>query len=855
MSEALSNINTLLNHYQKLNAFKRWFFPGKVAQALKEFAKDTSSARHAALVYQAYFKHTNFFTRWLFSCLLKFSELITTQELQSLNNSMLLINSQGQATLKTEANFEKIVKATDIYDVVYAWKELHQKGLLAGSQAQDNFDTVFHSNWPIRAAQGLYYLNRYGLLNGSQTQAIREIVVRKPDLVYEALTDLYEAEPLKGHQGQANFIALANAVNPKKIIYGLKAIQTSLLKGSQAQANFDAVLRATNIESLSYALDSLGMKGLLKDNHAQANFDTIVGSINPENAVCALEHLNRYNLLTGEWAHAFRRTIASVAKPLEMAKALESSHRLDLFTGERAQANFDMIVRAADPWKTLFILWTLQRSGLLTGEQAEANFNAVFHAADPNAVLSALQYLNEDGLLTGEQATANRNAVASAANPKEVKEALLYLHWARLLTGAQAQGNFNAVIVTHAALLTAPWMVIHWSRIPRHVFTQACLDDIIALAATHHNDLAAGQAAITRYLIRLIQGVQRPAQLNQNQSTHTASVHATTDLTAWLLSSKYSTLAIDIAKQWQAMVSAVTAMTPSEDLPQAEIEAAIRCLARLTQQAPAVNLSITANKKANSLTLIEKLKLNLVDEVKTLMATLTATLNQESRIGLQTFIVWVYEAVKDNPLVMELFTKALFEIQRGYNLNEQGQDEGGDDKPICYGGTANKFCEKLSSFSPFIEFIFVDKETINLKMQQLTRQAALTYLKQLHHEASNGEPQALTAYQQALAHFNENRERPIYQHVFDKNNLTEVIMAEFDGLYDKEKLMMCIQQFKEHGIDYLKALTHEKDYQALINHPPHAIKQFTSPDGSTPRFFNLSDQGKRSINPICFSNK
>jgi hypothetical protein len=74
------------------------------------------------------------------------------------------------------------------------------------------------------------------------------------------------------------------------------------------------------------------------------------------------------------------------------------------------------------------------------------------------------------------------------------------------------------------------------------------------------------------------------------------------------------------------------------------------------------------------------------------------------------------------------FIDALYEIQRGRNINEAGVDVGGDDAPICAGGTFNKLIEALVHIHPDVQLVFVSQDGAALKFKIVVIEEAMFYL-------------------------------------------------------------------------------------------------------------------------------
>jgi hypothetical protein len=78
-----------------------------------------------------------------------------------------------------------------------------------------------------------------------------------------------------------------------------------------------------------------------------------------------------------------------------------------------------------------------------------------------------------------------------------------------------------------------------------------------------------------------------------------------------------------------------------------------------------------------------------------------------------------------------LFVEGLYEIQRGYNLDDAGHDRGGEDRPICTGGAFNKLMEKLNGIHQDVEVYYITQEGASSKFIRLAAAHADAYLQSL----------------------------------------------------------------------------------------------------------------------------
>ncbi|KTC72539.1 hypothetical protein Lbir_1314 [Legionella birminghamensis] len=162
-------------------------------------------------------------------------------------------------------------------------------------------------------------------------------------------------------------------------------------------------------------------------------------------------------------------------------------------------------------------------------------------------------------LMSFEQADTNRQALGQSYKPGDVAHGLAILHNAGLLTG---ENNRQVLVRSDRPGNIAPVL---------NILNNAGLVQL--------------------------EEAEEPEQLNEAQSTHTASVHAATDLTMWLLASKYlQSDSRPAVSTWNEIGTAIGALSPSADLPAEVIAAANRGMTRLGRTP--INLTVDAEKKS-----------------------------------------------------------------------------------------------------------------------------------------------------------------------------------------------------------------------------------------------------------------
>jgi hypothetical protein len=140
------------------------------------------------------------------------------------------------------------------------------------------------------------------------------------------------------------------------------------------------------------------------------------------------------------------------------------------------------------------------------------------------------------------------------------------------------------------------------------------------------------------------------------------------------------------------------------------------------------------------------------------------------------------------------FVQALYEIQRGYNLSETGEDQGGDDRPICSPGTFNKLIERLNGVHPDCEIQFVTGETATLKLPIVVREEAMNYLTTLS-KVSTAEGRA--EFVALMGRVKEEGVEVIWDQI--QGHVADRMFDEFGRLYPLGKTNFAFTSFIEAG--------------------------------------------------------
>ncbi len=427
----------------------------------------------------------------------------------------------------------------------------------------------------------------------------------------------------------------------------------------------------SNPGHLTDALCLLHQAGIL----TQDNFTIIVAHAKPRDLASALSSLHNSGILTPE-----NHSITAAHARLDiLVVALFSLHHAGILTEE----NFTAIATHASPYSVANALSSLNKAGLLTLE----NRAIIIAHANPNRLDRALSSLHQVGILTPE----NRTIIAVHANPAGLASALSSLHDAGILT----QGNFNALtLAAHAGLLI---MDNHGqsvlSRIPPHQLTQANYDRLVR-ASTQANPEHALQRTVND-IIHHNPAINDPNdEINSRQSTHTASVHQSVSASAAKLIQQYrDKLQLDFT-----IITLKDYILSLDDSP--KHSAAKDCIHNLTEG----SYSFFKDQASNVST-------------KELLGLFWLAIHDENkRTG----------SLDDGKV---LLIDALYEIQRGYNLDEQGRDNGERAIPICTSGAFNKLMEKLTGVHLDVSVLFITKKLASLKLPVVVKYNLNIYLK------------------------------------------------------------------------------------------------------------------------------
>ncbi len=207
--------------------------------------------------------------------------------------------------------------------------------------------------------------------------------------------------------------------------------------------------------------------------------------------------------------------------------------------------------------------------------------------------------------------------------------------------------------------------------------------------------IMAGELDVEDIVGPVIQPLIRRGVVNDNQSTHASSVHRSA-----------SKSAIKLLERYKNQIQGIEAIHVVLDL-------------------------LTQDILSNTNTVMEiynRRERDCVPSSKTCIQRLAASeyIDHTSKISTRQLLALAYLAIKDKRVLLcdtaadafESLVRGLYEIERGYNIENVSKDnEGTPSGHICPPGTFNKIIEKLVGVHPDCDIIFVNGETVTLKIK------------------------------------------------------------------------------------------------------------------------------------------
>jgi len=600
-------------------------------------------------------------------------------------------------------------------------------------------------------------LNDFTRLLFGDMDADRELKGRRDTYQKTSIVDIYEA------LANVNFLSAKNVETIYRSSNGTEDLITILkILGNTpllTEKRFNDILIHRPWYTLRQGFGILKSKNLL----TSINIDAIIQC---PDLVMELEELIKNDL----WNEENISTILHHDEPLQLARAFISSKK-DGFNDEMKAT----LIRHPDPHNLALAYTYFKKSNInLTAEIQSA---LISPHRDICAVELALMRLHAGNLMTEERARKILAHVPFGVF-NQLEMSFYTLHINNMFTAENVDTMlaypasdglahiFKAL--SKANLLTADnrrrclnippeigvnYVFINSIRydLPRHLFTQAAFDEILRLVCDATIAVENRLLNVSLYLARVlnnhapINAVNNVNNLNYTQSIHAASVHKSASGSARNLNEAYGRN-LDTNKALNEMQQWIN--TLGDDTPSAAAKRAFPVIC---------NHQFT---------------------------------DQESGVTTPQLLALIWLAIHDDSKRASTLTEAkkalieaLYEYQRGYNLDGAGKDMGGADHEICIRGTFNKLLEKMQYIHPAVEILFITKETASLKLPIIVREQAKNYLVLQQKNADTPEKQM--AFDRLLNQFKEEGISSVWGKI--NKNVFDLFFDEFKSIWNNNK--------------------------------------------------------------------
>lgn len=488
------------------------------------------------------------------------------------------------------------------------------------------------------------------------------------------------------------------------------------------QSSFDGIKEHPEIKNLSMIIDKLENASLLSINNLQSLLEKKYAFLlSDKGCHLFMERFPTHILSQANFTqllNSLEKENADIALHLSI-KAIVKNYYTQIPTVEADKLLSSIIIPKEVKTEAISIL---QEAGLLKKEYIEL----IYRHPTPKLFAKTLYFLRRRGLL-------NQTNI----------DALLCLNFRGLDIISKCccvlditKGQFNALLhPNHYYLLTVDAYNGIWARLPKHLLTPTVFNALMERANATNP-----QIRLRLYIDWLLR------EQNPNQSTHTKSVHQSSSESALKLYNRYqSTL-----NHSGVMFYLNDIKRTLESLPKNhKTNAALRCLTRMRGETGEGEF-VDPNSKVSINQLFVLFWLAINDQ-KTRLANFEDGMNQ--------------------------FIEALYEIQREYNLSEEGQDDGKEDRPSCPSGAFNKLIEKLESLHPDAVLYYITKTQASDKLQFLVKKQTTDYLNKLQAE----KPQVVETL---IKDIEQEGVMPIWEKI--KPVIKDLLFDEFKSLWEED---------------------------------------------------------------------
>ncbi len=417
--------------------------------------------------------------------------------------------------------------------------------------------------------------------------------------------------------------------------------------------------------------------------------------------IAGMELLNNSKML-----NANRNMIKYSSYPLSFAKSLIILSKLGLSSNTNTA---NLILDYSPEYEELLTL--LSNSNQLS----QGNFDKIFSRVDKHILCNLIVELSERVHIT----TARIDILVNTNEPRKTQIILRYLHAMHLLNDENqrlysihlnkhelcqvlyglALSEFDNltqaqldIIFLHANILGRDREL--FTQLPPHLINDDLFLRISTICSTNQDTntkLELINNHIQQLLNRPIRRVLEPHVLNSAQSTHTASIHKSVSESAKKLKNNYGSILVKKGKE--ALLQEIKAYIASLPGDKSEL----------------TNKNSAAKRAIDSLT---KLFWQFEDP--------------SSKISNLEILILAWVALNDDnnrdkncslSHAKICFVNGLYELIRGYNLDDSANDDGKPDYMICCPGGFNKIVESLNTIHPDVKIVHITMALANIELK------------------------------------------------------------------------------------------------------------------------------------------
>lgn len=457
-------------------------------------------------------------------------------QMQLLTDALEELHQCGLLTgTNTQANFNALLHHASPWNVAMALIALHDESLLTGIGADRNRHTVSNHPDPLLMATALIQLNRSGLLTGFDAHINRDKLIKSPTplALVKALIELNDANLLSSEYRDI----VSSHSNPTEAASALIHLNRMNYASSLDMWLFkNAIVAHHNPMVIFKAIDLLRSNQLLGTLNASVYQRMIITHADPMRAAAALVELQDKQLLTDSSFWHSIDIIACAQDPLVAAKIIAIFEHIGKFSGDEAKLwmYINPIMSHQTPLAVAFILEALANTSVLTADLFPINFELLMHHKNVTFLIHIVEQLAKAGLFSSTRAQILFDLLMEHENLTALSDAISFLSEAALLGNCDLELLLRHhspvqlakafVVLERSGLLTNTSASLNWETVKNHAQPLAAahaleaLNNAGLLARNYHSRLMTHTSPET--ITHLIMGLSVASDSENSREHH-----------------------------------------------------------------------------------------------------------------------------------------------------------------------------------------------------------------------------------------------------------------------------------------------------------------------------------------------